>query len=57
MNWMPVLPIVLVVIFWAIVFVSCFVSFTRMLRQPTEPEMEAALEHASTEESTKVTTH
>ena len=50
MNLTAVLPIILIVLFWAIVFVACFVSFVRMLRQPTEPELEEALEHASVED-------
>jgi len=57
MNLMPVMPIVLVVFFWAIVFVGCFVSFTRMLRQPTEPEIEEALEHASAEDGKQAPVH
>ena len=44
---MPVLPIIVVIPFWVILFVACFVTFTRMLRLPTEPEIEAAHEHAA----------
>ena len=48
MDFWPVLPIVVVISFWAILFVGCFVTLTRMLRLPTEPEIEAAHEHAAT---------
>jgi hypothetical protein len=47
MDFWPVLPIVLVISFWAIIFVLCFLTFTRMLRLPTEAEIEAAQEHAT----------
>ena len=57
MNLTAVLPIILIVLFWAIVFVACFVSFARMLRQPTEPELEEALEHASVEDGAQVPIH
>ena len=50
MDFWPVLPIVVVISFWAIIFVACFVSFTRMLRLPTEAEIEAAHEHAAVTE-------
>jgi hypothetical protein len=39
---------VVVISIWAMVFVVTFVSFTRMLRLPTEPELEAAHEHVAT---------
>lgn len=52
-----VLPILLVVTFWAIVFVVCFTFLIRQLRVPTDPEIEAALESASPEESTHVHVH
>ncbi len=57
MNLTPVLPIVVVVFFWAVVFVACFVSFTRMLRQPTEPELDAEHEHTAVEEATEAPVH
>ena len=47
---LEVLPVVLIVVFWAIVFVIVFISFARMLRVPTEPEIEAAHEAAIAEE-------
>ena len=46
MDLWPVVPIVVVISIWAIVFVVTFISFTRMLRLPTEAEIEAAHEHA-----------
>jgi hypothetical protein len=57
MNWMSVVPIIVVVLFWLILFVTCFVAFTRMLRLPTEPEIEAALEHANAEDGTQIHSH
>ena len=57
MNLTPVLPIVVVVFFWAVVFVVCFVSFARMLRQPTEPELDAEHEHTAVEEATEAPVH
>ncbi|MGO8950664.1 MAG: hypothetical protein ACLQUY_24030 [Ktedonobacterales bacterium] len=57
MNLTPVVPIVLIVFFWAIVFVACFVSFARMLRLPTEPEIEEALDHTSAEDGAQTPTH
>jgi hypothetical protein len=50
MDFWPVLPIVAVISVWAVIFVACFVSFTRMLRLPTEAEIEAAHEHAAATE-------
>jgi hypothetical protein len=50
MDLWPVLPIILVISFWAIMFVGCFVTFTRMLRLPTEAEIEAAHELAAATE-------
>jgi hypothetical protein len=47
MDFWPVLPIVLVISIWMIIFVTCFITFTRMLRVPTEAEIEAAHEHAA----------
>jgi len=57
MSGMALVPILLVVLVWAIVFVGCFVSFARMLRLPTEPEIEAALEHADASDGTKSHSH
>jgi|GEM_PF-2284033 hypothetical protein len=50
MDLGPVVPIVVIVLFWFIAFVGCFVSFRRMLRVPTEAEIEAAHEAAIAEE-------
>jgi hypothetical protein len=50
MDFWPVVPIVVVILFWAIIFVGSFVTFTRMLRLPTEAEIEAAHEQAAAEE-------
>lgn len=36
-----VVPVIAVVIFWAIVFVFAFGSYRRWLKVPTESEMEA----------------
>ena len=57
MSFMPVVPIVLVVTFWAIVFVVSFAFLMRQLRVPTDPEIEAALETASPEESSHIHAH
>ena len=57
MSLMPVVPIVLVVTFWAIAFVVCMSFMMRQLRLPTDPEIEAALESASPEESTHIHVH
>jgi hypothetical protein len=57
MGLMPVVPIVLVVVFWAIVFVVCFAFLMRQLRLPTDPEIEAALESASAEGSSQIHGH
>jgi len=57
MSFMPVVPIVLVVTFWAIVFVVSFAFLMRQLRVPTEAEIEAALETASPDESAHIHTH
>jgi hypothetical protein len=57
MSVMAVLPILLVVLFWAIIFVACFVSFARMLRLPTEPEIEAALGDAAAPDGTQSHSH
>jgi phosphotransferase system glucose/maltose/N-acetylglucosamine-specific IIC component len=57
MGLMPVVPVVVVVTFWAIVFVVCFAFLMRQLRLPTDPELEAAHESASSEESSQIHTH
>ena len=57
MGLMPVVPIVLVVTFWAIVFVVCFAFLMRHLRLPTDPEIEAALESVSSEEGSQLHVH
>jgi len=57
MGLMPVVPIVLVVTFWAIVFVVCFAFLMRQLRLPTDPEIEAALESVSSEEGSQLHVH
>jgi hypothetical protein len=57
MGLMPVVPVVLVVTFWAILFVVCFMFVVRHLRVPTDPEIEAALESASVEESSQIHVH
>jgi hypothetical protein len=57
MSGMALVPILVVVLIWAIIFVVCFVSFARMLRLPTEPEIEAALEHAAAEDGTQSHSH
>jgi Na+-transporting methylmalonyl-CoA/oxaloacetate decarboxylase gamma subunit len=57
MSAMALVPILLVVLVWAIVFVGCFVSFARMLRLPTEPEIEAALAHADASDGTQSHSH
>ena len=47
----PILPIILVVVFWAILFVFAFVVTRAALRVPTEAEVEAQraeAEHAHT---------
>ncbi len=54
MGLMPVVPVVVVVTFWAIVFVVCFAFLMRQLRLPTDPELEAAHESASSEESSQI---
>jgi phosphotransferase system glucose/maltose/N-acetylglucosamine-specific IIC component len=57
MGLMPVVPVVVVVTFWAILFVVCFTFLNRHLRLPTDPELEAALEAASSEESGQIHGH
>ena len=57
MSLLPVVPIILVVTFWAILFVVCFTFLMRQLRLPTDPEIEAALESASSEESSQIHVH
>jgi hypothetical protein len=57
MSVMFVVPILLVVLFWAIIFVACFVWFSRMLRLPTEPEIEAALGDAAAPDGTQSHSH
>jgi hypothetical protein len=57
MDLMPVLPIALIVLFWAIIFVVCFTFFTRTLRLPTESEIEAAHEHLAVEEGIEAQPH
>jgi anaerobic C4-dicarboxylate transporter len=57
MSAMALVPILLVILVWAIVFVACFVSFTRMLRLPTEPEIEAALADAEASDGTQSHSH
>jgi hypothetical protein len=57
MSALAVVPILAVVLFWAIIFVACFVSFARMLRLPTEPEIEAALGDAVASDGTQSHSH
>jgi len=57
MGFVSLVPILLVVLIWAIVFVACFVSFARMLRMPTEPEIEAALADAAAEDGSHSHSH
>ncbi len=46
MDLTPVLPIVLVVVFWVLVGILAVWFFGRTLRLPTESEIEAEREHA-----------
>jgi hypothetical protein len=57
MSVMAIVPILLVVLVWAIIFVACFISFARMLRLPTEPEIEAALGDATSPDGTQSHSH
>jgi hypothetical protein len=57
MGFVSLVPILVVVLIWAIVFVTCFVSFARMLRMPTEPEIEAALADAAAEDGSQSHSH
>jgi hypothetical protein len=57
MSAMAVAPILAVVLFWAIIFVACFISLARMLRLPTEPEIEAALGDAAAPDVTQSHSH
>jgi hypothetical protein len=45
-----VVPLLIIVTFWAIVFFFAFGSFRRWLKEPTEPELEMRNEHADSHE-------
>ncbi len=49
-----VVPVIIVVAFWAVVFCFCFWFFTRSLRAPTEGEHDAELESQHEAETSAV---
>jgi phosphotransferase system glucose/maltose/N-acetylglucosamine-specific IIC component len=55
MSFNDILPIILVIIFWAILFVFAFWMATVALRAPTEGEIEA--QHAEAEHAQAPATH
>lgn len=55
MSFNDVLPIILVVVFWAILFVFAFVVTRAALRSPTEAEVEA--QHADKEHAHTTSAH
>ncbi len=48
---LDLLPVVSIFLFWLVVFIAAFWSFSRMLKVPTEAELELAHEAVPTEDS------
>lgn len=53
----PMVPLLIIILFWAAVFVFAFWTFTHWLKVPTEAELEAAREAAEASEETATVAH